>query len=127
MLVFVLVGFGGLLLATYGLEGEALDVVVVRVSGAKGTAYLGEYGTIEKTQTAEGILGARPTNYEVPLEHKFFGSTPDPVYALFRKTKTGGGILKVEIVAGGEVADQNETSKEFGLVSVNWNPLNSDK
>ena len=48
---------------------EEAGEVVVRVSGAEGTAYSGTYGSIEgDLQTVDDTIGAEPTEYQVEVE-----------------------------------------------------------
>ncbi len=96
--------------------GDAASDMIVMVSGTPGTAYSGGYGTIEETQSVNGILGTEPTGYE---EVKVKGE--DELAAVFRKTKPGDeGTLKVQFLVDGEVVAEGETSEQLGRVNVNW-------
>jgi len=44
------------------------------------------------------------------------------ISAAFEKTRPGGGTLRLEIVAAGEVVAKRETSKVLGTVDVSWSP-----
>jgi len=129
LLVFVfgtLASCGG-----FGEKGDAPDNVpaspeeagelVVRVSGTEGTAYSGSYENIMgegEPQIVDETLGDEPTEYEVEIGE----GTSDGVSAFFEKTQPGGGELKVEILADGEVITESTTYAEFGSVIVDWFP-----
>ena len=92
---------------------------VVRVSGTQGTEYSGVYGgAAAGTTTVEGTLGAEPKEYQVEIGD---GASGD-ISAAFKKTRSGAGTLKVEIVADGEVVAERETSEELGTVAASWSP-----
>jgi hypothetical protein len=119
-LVFVLV-LGALLAGCGGTEDEQVassNVMVIRVSGTQGTSYTGAYGLFERAQRVDGTLGAGPTDYEVEV-----GGDSNAVRAVFRKTEPGDeGTLKVQILADGEVVDEDETSADLGVVTSSWSP-----
>ncbi|HZY57446.1 MAG TPA: hypothetical protein VFE09_06575 [Rubrobacteraceae bacterium] len=100
-------------------EGES-GTVTIRVSGTQGTPFTGSYGTTRGGQrTVEGTIGAQPTDYNVPVE-----TSPlefDNVSASFQK-RTQRGQLRVEILADGEVKKSQETTADFGVVSVTYSP-----
>ena len=127
LLVFVLAV--GLLVGCGGSQSESGNAipsspedannVVVRVSGAQGTAYSGDYGTISgEPQIVDSTLGSDPTEYKVDIEK----GTSDGVTAFFQKTQSGGGELKAEILADGETVVESRTRAEFGSVVVDWLP-----
>ncbi len=99
---------------------EEAGSVVIRVSGAEGTAYSGNYETIEGELEVveETTLGSEPTDYEVEIEE----GVSDGVTALFEKTQPGREELRVEILADGEVVAESRTFAEFGDVIVDWFP-----
>jgi hypothetical protein len=100
---------------------EEADEVVVRVSGTEGTAYSGTYENITgegEPQIIDETLGDEPTEYEVEVEE----GASDGVSAFFEKTQPGGGELKAEILADGEVITESKTYAEFGSVIVDWFP-----
>ena len=63
---------------------EEADRVVIRISGAEGTAYAGSYGTIEGGLeiVEDTTLGNEPVDYEVEIRE----GASDGVTALFEKT-----------------------------------------
>jgi hypothetical protein len=96
---------------------ETGQKALVRVSGTEGVSYSGSFGDLRGSQTADGVVGTDPVDYEVDLQ-----PGPDTVNAAFQKTNEGPGTLSVEIVSpGGEVVASQETSEEFGAVDVHWN------
>jgi hypothetical protein len=98
---------------------EEASEVVVRVSGAEGTAYSGTYGSIEgDLQLVDDTIGAEPTEYQVEVEE----GVADGVTAGFQKTQPGTGELKVEILADNEVIVESRTFAEFGAANADWFP-----
>lgn len=99
---------------------EEAGSVVIRVSGAEGTAYSGNYETIEGDLEVveDTTLGSEPTDYEVEIEE----GASDGVTALFEKTQPGREELRVEILADDEVVAESRTFAEFGDVIVDWFP-----
>jgi hypothetical protein len=98
---------------------EEASEVVVRVSGAEGTAYSGSYGSIEgDLQIVDDAIGAEPTEYQVEIEE----GVADGVTAGFQKTQPGTGELRVEILADNEVIVESRTFAEFGAANADWFP-----
>lgn len=98
---------------------EEAGEVVVRVSGAEGTAYSGTYGSIEgDLQIVDDTIGAEPTEYQVEVEE----GVADGVTAGFQKTQPGTGELNVEILADDEVIVESRTFAEFGAANADWFP-----
>ncbi len=128
LLVFAL-ALGGLLAACGGGgerdEGavpstpEEAGNIVIRVSGADGTAYSGDYGSLAtETEMVDDTLGSQPQEYPVEVEE----GTSDGIIAFFRKVEPGTGELKAEILADEEVVTESRTRAEFGSISVEWLP-----
>jgi hypothetical protein len=123
VLVFVLVSCGsedeGKGDSVPSSPGEANDLVV-RVSGAEGTVYSGDYGNLSgEIQTVEDTtLGDEPQEYELEIEENI----SDGVTAAFRKTQPSAGELKAEIVADGEVVAESRTRVQNGSIIVEWLP-----
>jgi hypothetical protein len=98
---------------------EEADNVMVRVSGAQDTAYIGHYGTLGgEPQIVEDTLEAEPQEYEVEIE----GVRADGVSASFRKIESDTGELKAEIVADDVVVAESRTRVPPGSVIVEWIP-----
>jgi hypothetical protein len=98
---------------------EEAGEVVVRVSGAEGTAYSGTYGSIEgDLQIVDDTIGAEPTEYQIEVEE----GVADGVTAGFQKTQPGTGELNVEILADDEVIVESRTFAEFGAANADWFP-----
>ena len=121
LLAFVLAGCGG------GEEEgpvpstpEEAGNVLVRVSGAQGTAYTGNYSTLTGPLgiVEDTTLGDEPQEYEVEIEE----GRLDGVSASFRKTEDGTGELKAEIVADDVVVAESRTRVPPGSVIVEWIP-----
>jgi hypothetical protein len=93
---------------------------VVRVSGAEGTVYSGDYGNLSgEIQTVEDTtLGDEPQEYELEIEENI----SDGVTAAFRKPQPSAGELKAEIVADGEVVVESRTRVQNGSIIVEWLP-----
>lgn len=90
--------------------------VMVRVSGTEGTAYSGTYGTDQEVREAEGVVEAEPRDYD--LGNVDFGDFDEEVNAVFRKTETGRGNLRMEILVDGEPIAVEETNEELGEVEL---------
>ena len=98
-------------------EEEAVENVVVRVSGTPGTAYSGSYGTFQSAQAVDDTLEVEPVDYEIE------GRVSDILAVVFRKTQPADeGTLKVEILVDGEVVAEDETSEEIDVINVTWSP-----
>lgn len=121
VLVFVLAGCGG---EDEGKGGsvpsspEEVNDLVVRVSGAEGTVYSGDYGNLsgEIEMVEDTTLGDEPQEYELEIEE----GVSDGVTAAFRKTEPAAGELKAEIVADGEVVVESSTRAQTGSIIVDW-------
>jgi hypothetical protein len=126
LIIFVLVfgtlaGCGSRETGNLPASPEEADEIVVRVSGAEGTAYAGTYGNLEEEGVPliiEDTLGGEPTEYEVEIEE----GVSDGVSAFFEKTEPGSGGLEAEILADGEIVAKSTTYAEFGSVIVDWFP-----
>lgn len=90
--------------------------VTVRVSGTPGMIFAGTYGNTDKTQKADGILEGEPFEYEVEIRDSGF----DTVTATFVKALPDTGNLKVEILVDGEVVTTEESTSQYGALSVTW-------
>ena len=101
---------------------EEAGEVVMRVSGTKGTAFSGTYGSLAEGESriVDDTLGDEPTEYEVETQE----GVSDGVSAFFEKTEPSSGKLEVEIVADGEVIAESTTYAQFGSVIVDWFPQN---
>lgn len=99
---------------------EEAGSVIIRVSGAEGTAYSGNYETIEGELeiVEETTLGSEPVDYEVEIQE----GANDGVTALFEKTQPGREELRVRILADDELVAESRTFAEFGDVIVDWFP-----
>ena len=102
------------------IEESASDVViaVVRVSGTPGEAYSGSYGTTNRMEYTESVLGAEPAYYVAAVRR----SSGDSVEARFQRLSLSAETLKAEILVDNEVVEQDETSSDFGTVEVTWKP-----
>jgi hypothetical protein len=83
---------------------------VVRLSGMPGLKYSGSYMTV----TASGNSKSLSVDGYAPPEYRVSGSI---VSTTFQK-QAKGGQLSVEIVKGGQVVSQSETSAAYGVVAV---------
>ena len=93
----------------------------VRISGTQGVIYFGSYGsTAAGRKSVEGTLGAEPIDDEVPLEQTAFETLS---VSLHKRASSPPGRLRVQIIADGEVAKDQETEAESGDVSVDYSPL----
>ncbi len=101
------------------LAPEEANSVTIRVSGTEGTAYVGDYGTLnveDDLLTVEGTLGDEPEELEVE------GDISQGVIAFFQKTQPGGEKLKVEIRAEDQTIIESTSYAELGETSLNWLP-----
>ncbi|CAA9472440.1 MAG: hypothetical protein AVDCRST_MAG02-3841 [uncultured Rubrobacteraceae bacterium] len=61
-----------------------------------------------------------PASYKQQVDTGFLAM--DTVTAVFQKMRAGQGQLKVDIVQDGEVVKSQNTTAEYGVVTVNWVP-----
>lgn len=102
-----------------GMAPNNASALAVRVSGPQGTAYSGTYGTAQGgTIPVEGVLGGEPAEYGIEA----VGGVIGEVSAVFRKSQPVPGLLRAEILSGGEVVAQGSTSEQSDLVEVYWSP-----
>ena len=103
----------------YGPVEEDTETVTVRVAGTEGLRFTGEIATLDGSRSVEGTV---PEEYEARIEtgRRDF----DYVSAFFSRNleDEGEGTLRAEIVSGGEVVEEAETSARAGSVNVNWSP-----
>ena len=96
--------------------------VIVRVSGTKGIGYDGTIGTSKTGQKSiDGTLGTTSDDYELTLDTSS-GST-DIVTAEVGKRALDNsrpGTLSVDLVAGGQVVREQDSSSETGVVTLNY-------
>ena len=96
--------------------------VIVRVSGTKGIGYDGTIGTSKTGQkTVDGTLGTTSDDYELTLDTSP-GST-DIVRAEVGKRALDNsqpGTLGVDLVAGGQVVREQDSSSETAVVTVTY-------
>jgi hypothetical protein len=96
--------------------------VIVRVSGTKGIAYDGTIGTSKTGQKSiDGTLGTTSDDYELTLDTSS-GST-DIVTAEVGKRALDNsrpGTLSVDLVAGGQVVREQDSSSETGVVTLTY-------
>jgi hypothetical protein len=96
--------------------------VIVRVSGTKGIGYDGTIGTSKTGQkTVDGTLGTTSDDYELTLDTSP-GST-DIVRAEIGKRAVDNsqpGTLSVDLVAGGQVVREQESSSETAVVTLTY-------
>ena len=96
--------------------------VLVRVSGTKGIGYDGTIGTSKTGQkTIDGTLGTSSDDYELTLDTSP-GST-DIVRAEVGKRAPDNsqpGTLGVDLVAGGQVVREQDSSSETGVVTLTY-------
>ena len=96
--------------------------VIVRVSGTKGIGYDGIIGTSKTGQKSiDGTLGTNSDDYELTLDTSR-GST-DIVRAEVGKRAVDNsqpGTLSVDLVAGGQVVREQESSSETAVVTLTY-------
>ena len=97
--------------------------VIVRVSGTKGIGYDGTIGTSKTGQKAiDGTLGTNSDDYDLTLDTSP-GST-DIVRAEVGKRAPDNsqpGTLSVDLVAGGQVVREQDSSSETGVGMLTYN------
>ena len=96
-----------------GEEGRA--PVVVRLSGAPGTWYAGNYGNLDKSEYAEGVMEDKPVEFEVDVRDSGF----DVVDVSFVNPRNKGS-LSVEMLVDGEVVNQMDTDSQYGAMRLSW-------
>ena len=96
--------------------------VIVQVSGTKGIGYDGTIGTSKTGQTTiDGTLDTSSDDYELTLDTSP-GST-DIVRAEVGKRAPDNsqpGTLSVDLVAGGQVVREQDSSSETGVVTLTY-------
>ena len=107
--------------ATAPEEAQAADgserTATVRLSGAEGTVYAGSYGNLDGSEYAEGLLEGEPVEFTVDLRESGF----DVVNASFAKPDgMRDGVLKIEILSGGEVVAEQEAETQYGTLNLTW-------
>ena len=90
--------------------------VTVRLSGTPGTTFAGDYGNLDGSEYAEGVIEDKPVEYEVDVRDSGF----DAASASFTNYGTDGETLTVEILVDGEVVASSDTSLQYGAVNVTW-------
>jgi hypothetical protein len=104
------------------LDQPSSTPVIVRVSGTKGIGYDGTIGTSKTGQKIiEGTLGTNSDDYELTLDTSP-GST-DIVRAEVGKRAPDNslpGTLSVDLVAGGQVVREQDSSSETGVVTLTY-------
>jgi hypothetical protein len=97
--------------------------VSVRVSGTKGIGYDGTIGTSKTGQKSiDGTLGTTSEDYELALDTS--PASTDTVTAEVGKRAVDNsqpGTLRVELVAGGQVVREQDSSSETGVVTLTYN------
>ena len=112
---------GETLEATAPEEAQAAEgserTATVRLSGAEGTVYAGSYGNLDGSEYAEGLLEGEPVEFTVDLRESGF----DVVNASFAKPDgMRDGVLKIEILSGGEVVAEQEAETQYGTLNLTW-------
>ena len=96
--------------------------VIVRVSGTQGIGYDGTIGTSKTGQKViDGTLGTGSDDYELTLDTSP-GST-DILRAEVGKRAPDNslpGTLSVDLVAGGQVVREQDSSSETGVVTLTY-------
>ena len=96
---------------------ESTRKATVRLSGTDGTVYAGSYGNLDGSEYAEGLLEGEPVEFEVDLRESGF----DIVNASFAKPRgTDTGVLRIEILSGGEVVAEQEAETQYGTLNLTW-------
>ncbi|QIN78565.1 hypothetical protein GBA65_08580 [Rubrobacter marinus] len=101
-----------------GGDAEAsVRTATVRLSGSEGTVYAGSYGNLDGSEYAEGLLEGEPVEFTVDLRESGF----DVVNASFAKPNGNyDGVLKIEILANGEVVAEQEAETQYGTLNLTW-------
>ncbi len=102
---------------TGGAAEEASRTATVRLSGTEGTVYAGSYGNLDGSEYAEGVFEGEPIEFTVDLRESGF----DVVNASFAKPAADDeGVLKIEILSGGEVVAEQEAEAQYGTLNLTW-------
>lgn len=97
-------------------EGSA-RTATVRLSGTEGTVYAGSYGNLDGSEYAEGAFEGEPIEFTVDLRESGF----DVVNASFAKPAADDeGVLRIEILSGGEVVAEQEAEAQYGTLNLTW-------
>ena len=96
-------------------EGDR--TATVRLSGTEGTVYAGSYGNLDGSEYAEGVFKGEPIEFTVDLRESGF----DVVNASFAKPAADDeGMLRIEILSGGEVVAEQEAEAQYGTLNLTW-------
>ncbi len=102
---------------TRGAAGESGRTATVRLSGTEGTIYAGNYGNLDGSEYAEGLLETEPIEFTVDLRESGF----DVVNASFVKPGADDdGLLKIEILSDGEVVAEGDAEMQYGTLNLTW-------
>ena len=102
---------------TQAAPEESPRTATVRLSGTEGTIYAGNYGNLDNSEYAEGILEGEPVELEVDMRESGF----DVVTASFTKPAASDtGVLAVEILSDGEVVAEQDVETQYGALSLTW-------
>lgn len=82
----------------------------IRVTGTPGTTFTGTYMAMQAdgTSNSHSVEGTTPTEYTVKA---------NTVSVVFQK-KAEAGTLRVEVLKGGQVVSESETTAAFGIAQV---------
>ena len=98
-------------------ESPSGRTATVRISGDEGTVYAGNYGNLDGLEYAEGLLEGEPVEFTVDMRESGF----DIVNASFAKPDgSRDGVLKIEILSGGEVVAEQEAETQYGTLNLTW-------
>jgi hypothetical protein len=104
------------------VEQPSSTLVIVRVSGTKGIGYDGTIGTSKTGQKSiDGTLGTTSDDYELTLDTS--PASTDTVTAEVGKRALDNsqtGTLSVDLVAGGQVVREQDSSSETGVVTLTY-------
>ncbi len=120
-LVFVvaLVVFGVVATRPGEERSKESDTVIVRITGDPGLQFSGSYGTARSGQ--QRVEGTTPTEFEVEQESGAF-SDDNTLSVTAQKIIGGSGELRMQIVRDGEVAKEQATTAQFGIVTLTYSP-----
>lgn len=93
-----------------GLGGVLADDYVIKVNGSDGCKFSGSYMLV----TTDGQSQSKSVEGRVPAEYQARGSI---VSTSFQK-QAESGLLKVQILKGGKLVNESETTAAYGVVSA---------
>ncbi len=97
---------------------KTTEAVTVRVTGTPGIAFQGSYGKLQGIRSVNGMTPQDLAPEQVEVGFLSF----DGVTAVIQKQAGDNAELRVQILADGELREEQFTTAPYGVVSLNYTP-----